>query len=905
MEPQLFKYIWKHSKKDQVRILFLVLASMPFYFLSLDLPKSIINKAVNSENFAGFNSTLPFMRFELPFGEEIFGRTVILFEGFDLSQLVLLLALCLSFLSLVLVNGVFKFVINTLKGRLGERMLRRLRYELADRILRFPVLHSRRIKQAEIATMIKDEVEPLGGFIGDSIVTPFFLGGQALTAMIFIMVQSFWLGLVAMSIVLVQAFVIPRLRKRILTLGRQRQVTARALAGRVSELVGGAVEIQAHDTSNYERAEISHRLGKIFKIRYEIYQRKFFVKFLNNLLAQITPFIFYLGGGYLVITGQFEIGTLVAVLAAYKDLPPPVKDLINWDQQRNDVQIKYEQVVEQFQPMGMIDPDKQVLEEGNNEVLKGDVVASSLTLIDESENKLLDGVSFSFGVNQRVAVVGNASSGKEYLGLLLANLVKSTSGSVKISNKSLEQLPSAITGRRLSYVGQDAYLFPLSVMDNLFYGLRNWMVNDSPHDTATKDEALRDRQEAARTGNTILNPMGEWVDYKSAGIDDPVQLVPRVTDVLRNVDLEEDVYRFGLSGIVDIESRPDIAESILGAREALKEHLKSIGAEDLVNAFDPESYNKNATLRENLLFGTPRNSDYAGDNLLAMPILREAVAEAELRDSIYNMGLSIARTMVELFTGLPPTHPFFEQFSFISADDLPEFDMIVKRADKSSFSDISISDREALMHLPFDYVEARHRLGLVTEEVEVKILTARKLLAEKLEERDPEAVEFYDPERFNSAASIQDNILFGRLAYGRAEAGETIGHVMTELLDDLGLRSDVIEVGLSYNVGVGGNRLSAVQRQKLALGRALIKKPDLLILNEAAAVMDSQSQNKLVPSIMEAQGEQGIVWTLQRAELSRHFQYIIVMQNGRIVESGTYNELNVEGKVLKSLIAAE
>ncbi len=905
MEPQLFKYIWKHSKKDQVRILFLVLASMPFYFLSLDLPKSIINKAVNSENFAGFNSTLPFMRFELPFGEEIFGRTVILFEGFDLSQLVLLLALCLSFLSLVLVNGVFKFVINTLKGRLGERMLRRLRYELADRILRFPVLHSRRIKQAEIATMIKDEVEPLGGFIGDSIVTPFFLGGQALTAMIFIMVQSFWLGLVAMSIVLVQAFVIPKLRKRILTLGRQRQITARALAGRVSELVGGAVEIQAHDTSNFERAEISHRLGKIFKIRYEIYQRKFFVKFLNNLLAQITPFIFYLGGGYLVITGQFEIGTLVAVLAAYKDLPPPVKDLINWDQQRNDVQIKYEQVVEQFQPMGMIDPDKQVLEEGNNEVLKGDVVASSLTLIDESENKLLDGVSFSFGVNQRVAVVGNASSGKEYLGLLLANLVKSTSGSVKISDKSLDQLPSAITGRRLSYVGQDAYLFPLSVMDNLFYGLRNWMVNDSPHDPATKDEALRDKQEAARTGNTILNPMGEWVDYKSAGIDDPVQLVPRVTDVLRNVDLEEDVYRFGLSGIVDIESRPDIAESILGAREALKEHLKSIGAEDLVNAFDPESYNKNATLRENLLFGTPRNSDYAGDRLLAMPILREAVDEAELRDSIYNMGLSIARTMVELFTGLPPTHPFFEQFSFISADDLPEFDMIVKRADKSSFSDISKSDREALMHLPFDYVEARHRLGLVTDEVEVKILNARKLLAKKLEERDPEAVEFYDPERFNSAASIQDNILFGRLAYGRAEAGETIGHVMTELLDDLGLRSDVIEVGLSYNVGVGGNRLSAVQRQKLALARALIKKPDLLILNEAAAVMDSQSQNKLVPSIMEAQGEQGIVWTLQRAELSRHFQYIIVMQNGRIVESGTYNELNVEGKVLKSLIAAE
>ncbi|MCZ4281144.1 ATP-binding cassette domain-containing protein [Kiloniella laminariae] len=905
MEPELFKYIWKHSRKDQISILVLVLVSMPFYFLSLDLPKSIINKAVSSEVFSDPSATLPFMQFELPYGEALFGHPVTLFEGFMLTQLPLLLALCLSFLSLVLINGVFKFVINTLKGRLGERMLRRLRYELTDRILRFPVLHSRKIKQAEIATMIKDEVEPLGGFIGDAFVTPVFLGGQALTAMIFIMVQSWWLGLVAMSIVLVQAFLIPRLRKRILTLGRQRQMTARALAGRVAELVEGAIEIQSHDTTNYERAEISSRLGKIFSIRYEIYQRKFFVKFLNNLLAQITPFIFYLGGGYLVITGQFEIGTLVAVLAAYKDLPPPVKDLINWDQQRNDVQIKYEQVAEQFQPHGLILSEMQQAEKERGEPLTGKVEISNLGLVDENENRLLDTINVSFGVGQNVAIVGNAGSGKEYLGLMLANLVQPSNGSIKIGGKPLVNLPSAITGRRLSYVGQDAYLFPLSVRDNLFYGLRNWMLNDNITEPLDPKEVERERAEALRTGNTILTPDGEWIDYKIAGIEDQTKLINRVVDVLQKVDLEEDVYRFGLSGTVDAEFRPEIAESILGARVALKEHLKVIGAEDLVIAFDPESYNKNATLRENLLFGTPRKSDYAGDSLLSMPILREAVQKAELREPILNMGVSIARTMVELFTGLPPTHPFFEQFSFISADDLPDFDKIVKRVDKSGLSDLTEADRQSLMYLPFDYVEARHRLGLVTEEVERKTLAARAILAEKLAAKDPDAVEFYDPDRFNSAASLQDNILFGRLAYGRAEAAETIGRVITELLDELGLRSDVIEVGLDYNVGVGGKRLSGVQRQKLAMARSLIKNPDLLILNEAAAVLDSQSQNKLIPAIIQSQGDRGLVWTLQRAELAVHFDQVFVMQNGRIVESGAYSELSTKGKVLKSLIAAE
>src|SRR3546814_8833784 len=106
-----------------------------------------------------------------------------------------------------------------------------------------------------MATMFKYEVEPLGGFIGDAFATPLFLGGQAATAMLFIMVQSFWLGLVAAAVVLLQSYLIPRLRRRILELGRERQLTARQLAGRIGEIIDGGVEVQAHDATNYERAE--------------------------------------------------------------------------------------------------------------------------------------------------------------------------------------------------------------------------------------------------------------------------------------------------------------------------------------------------------------------------------------------------------------------------------------------------------------------------------------------------------------------------------------------------------------------------------------------------------------------------------------------------------------------------
>ena len=74
------------------------------------------------------------------------------------------------------------------------------------------------------------------------------------------------------------------------------------------------------------------------------------VKFLNNLLAQVTPFLFYSIGGFFALRGTLDIGQLVAVIAAYRDLPPPMKELIDWDQQRLDVQVKYHQVVQHFAP---------------------------------------------------------------------------------------------------------------------------------------------------------------------------------------------------------------------------------------------------------------------------------------------------------------------------------------------------------------------------------------------------------------------------------------------------------------------------------------------------------------------------------------------------------------------------
>ena len=177
MDQNLFRYIWRNSWRDQSIILVIVVIAQVFYFVSLDLPKQIVNQAIQGEAFESDAMTAPFLHFSIGPYDWLGMPELTLFPGFELERVPYLVALCFAFLFFVVINGWLKQLVNTEKGRLGERMLRRMRYELYDRVLRFPISHFRKVKQAEIATMIKDEVEPLGGFIGDAYVTPAFLGG--------------------------------------------------------------------------------------------------------------------------------------------------------------------------------------------------------------------------------------------------------------------------------------------------------------------------------------------------------------------------------------------------------------------------------------------------------------------------------------------------------------------------------------------------------------------------------------------------------------------------------------------------------------------------------------------------------------------------------------------------------
>ena len=306
---------------------------------------------------------------------------------------------------------VLSFFLNVYRGAAGERLLRRLRYQLIERVLRFPLPQFRKTSQGEVVSMVTLETEPLGGFFGDALNLPSYQGGLLLTLMGFMFVQDWKLGLAAIALYPVQAWLIPKLQRQVNALGKQRVVTVRRLNERIGEAVTGAHEVHANDTSQFELADFSSRLGRIFQIRYAIYKKKFFIKFVNNFLALLTPFFFYSIGGWLVIKGDMTVGSLIAVLGAYKDVSAPWKMLLGYYQRKEDARIKYEQLIEKFELPDLLEEDKLV-GEPNNVSIKGELVAANTSLAEDDGLKVVDGASMRIDLPSHFAVVGPPGGGK-------------------------------------------------------------------------------------------------------------------------------------------------------------------------------------------------------------------------------------------------------------------------------------------------------------------------------------------------------------------------------------------------------------------------------------------------------------------------------------------------------------
>ena len=815
------------------------------------------------------------------------------------DQIDYLLILSGAFLALVFVNGGFKFYVNVFRGQLGERMLRRLRYSLLARVLRFPLPQFKKVSQGEVIQMVNSEVEPLGGFVGDSIALPAFQGGTLLTILIFMFIQDWMLGLAAIALYPIQGYIIPKLQWHVNQLGKKRVRNVRVLAEKIGEAVSGIEEVHANDGARRILARFTERLGVIYDIRYEIFRRKFFIKFLNNFIAQLTPFFFYSIGGYLVIKGDLTFGALVAILAAYKDLSAPWKELLTYYQRLADSRIKYDQVIEQFDPQGIWPENYQMAEIEADFSLAGNVSAGNLSILDDESQPIVEKLSFDISKSEHIALTGPSSGGKDLATILMARLLAPDGGQIAVAGKQIADLPEAATGRYMGYIGPNAFVFNATLKENILLGAMHRPIS-------TEGELNEDLKNARLSGNSLDDLGAEWLDYNAIGVDTDEGLQKRLIELLQVVDLDGDVYSMGLRSTLDGSDDDQLLEQILTARKKFRERLDESDISNFVESFDKKVFNSNASVAENLLFGTPKGDSFNSENIGTNAYVVEILENVGLKDEFIRIGRDVASTMVELFADLPSDHEYFSQYSFISSEDLPEFQTLLARSERLGLENMSTEDSNQFMSLPFKIIPARHRLDLITDDIQKRILEARKLFAEQIGDELRDEIEFFEAGHYNRSSSIQDNILFGKIALDKANAIEEVNHLVTEIIDHENLRPVIINTGLDSQAGLAGSRLSQGQRQKLSIARALLRRPDHLILNEATSSLDSGSQALVMSNLLSEMKGRNITWALQRASLAENFDRVLVLSGGQVVEDGSFKDLvKKEDSVINHLLREE
>lgn len=309
----LERFVLRTTVRPQAHLVLLSLLTLPASYVLLLLPKHIVDHTLAE--------TGPKMEF----------------LGTPLGPEQLLFALCASYLLVLTASSAVKYAANVVRGRVSERIVRRIR---------LAVIRRRREEQcprgrSTLAAVAIQECEPIGYFGGSLFVVPIIHGGTLLTSFVFLFLQDVALALAAVMMLPLQVAILPRLQGRINAKVRERVHATRGFNTALSH------EPEDRPIDARMRTPTWHYMRQaeaLERVRLEITELKARLKGLYNYTSSLTPFFFFSIGGYLVLQQRLSLGALVAALAAYREIAPSLRELFDFAQNWSDARARYLEV---------------------------------------------------------------------------------------------------------------------------------------------------------------------------------------------------------------------------------------------------------------------------------------------------------------------------------------------------------------------------------------------------------------------------------------------------------------------------------------------------------------------------------------------------------------------------------
>ncbi|WP_244598805.1 ABC transporter ATP-binding protein [Rhizobium tubonense] len=249
-------------------------------------------------------------------------------EGGSYKTIAMLISI---YLGLALAEGLIKVWLNIYRNWVGEVAIRWLRLSIfaaaEGSLSQAPSASDEGIQ----LSIVVAEAEPVGGFVGQAISEPLLQIGILASVIGYMLYLQPLMGLVVAVVFFPQVGFVPLMQSAI-----NRRVESKIVVMReVSAGIVDAGSAKDHDGIQYAR------IGELFSLDMSVYKIKFSMNFLMNFMMQLGYAGIFALGGYYVITGKTEIGTVVAFVSGLSKINDPWGDLVNWYRDLKVTQVKY------------------------------------------------------------------------------------------------------------------------------------------------------------------------------------------------------------------------------------------------------------------------------------------------------------------------------------------------------------------------------------------------------------------------------------------------------------------------------------------------------------------------------------------------------------------------------------
>jgi ABC-type bacteriocin/lantibiotic exporter with double-glycine peptidase domain len=258
------------------------------------------------------------------------------------------LVLAVAYAAIVLAEGLIKMLMNIYRGWIGEKAVRILRLAASARVDSMPVERARADIQGVEISLILPEPEPIGGFVGMVVSELVLQAGTLLSAFAYMLYMQPLLALMALVIFSPQFVFVPLMQAAI-----NRRVQSRINVLRQASIAVLVSAVGEAEVARVLKQEL--RFAEIFSLNLGVVKLRYSMHFLMNLTHNFAKVIVLGVGGWYVISGQTEVGTVVAFVSGLNNVHDPWGALVNWYEDMMVTRTRYQTfaaAMEQFAKAG-------------------------------------------------------------------------------------------------------------------------------------------------------------------------------------------------------------------------------------------------------------------------------------------------------------------------------------------------------------------------------------------------------------------------------------------------------------------------------------------------------------------------------------------------------------------------